>query len=130
MAKLLRLPKRLRRSRILFAILSLAVLSLFSLAACQKTIPRTDDPQLKPIQEMLDAQLPPGTPSDRVATFLASRGYPTEPVEKPGTMVAIIRHIDTERVEPVTARVTFYFDANNKLNTFELQRTFNERIPE
>jgi hypothetical protein len=29
----------------------------------------------------------------------------------------------------VTAQVTFYFDANRKLNTYEMQRTFNEPVP-
>jgi len=29
----------------------------------------------------------------------------------------------------VTARVTFYFDANGKLNTYEIVRTINAPIP-
>jgi hypothetical protein len=106
----------------------LAITLLFS-AGCQKSI-RTSDPQLKPIQDMLDAQLPPGTPDSIVLTFLDARGYPIQPAQKQGTVVAIIRHIDRDTVQPVTARVTFYFDANRKLNTFELQRTLNEPIPQ
>ena len=62
--------------------------------------------------------------------FLNNRGFPVLPDGKQGTIVTTIRHIDTETVTPVTARVTFYFDANRKLNTYELQRTFNERIPQ
>jgi hypothetical protein len=65
-----------------------------------------------------------------VVEFLSARGYPTEPPEKPGTLVAIIRHIDTEKLQPVTARVTFYFDANGKLNTYEIVRTMNAPIPQ
>jgi len=104
-------------------------LALLCSAGCKQT-PRTDDPQLKPIQDMLDAQVPPGTPEANVLTFLDTRGYAIQPTGKQGTVVATIRHIDTQTVTPVTARVTFYFDANHKLNTFEMQRTFNERAPD
>ena len=75
---------------------------------------------------MLDAQVPVGTPEANVLTYLNNRGYPVLPAGKQGTIVTTIRHIDSQTVTPVTARVTFYFDANNKLNTYELQRTFNE----
>lgn len=94
-------------------------------AGCQK-VQRTNDPQLKPIQDMLDAQVPVGTPEANVLTFLNNRGYPVLPAEKQGTIVTTIRHIDTQTITPVTARVIFYFDANRKLNTYELQRTSNE----
>jgi hypothetical protein len=101
---------------------------LLALGGCQKT-PRTSDPQLKPIQDMLDEQLPAGTPEANVLTFLGNRGYPVLPTGKQGTVVTTIRHIDTQTVTPVTARVTFYFDANRKLNTYEMQRTFNDPVP-
>lgn len=100
---------------------------VFFLVGCQKTI-QVDDPQLKPIQQMIEAQLPIGTSEAAVTQFLSSRGYSTEPSEKPGTIVAIIRHIDTEKLLPVTARVTFYFDATGKLNTYEIVRTFNQPV--
>jgi len=100
---------------------------LLALSGCQKT-PRTADPQLKPIQDMLDEHLPVGTPEANVLTFLDNRGYPVLPTGKQGTIVTTIRHIDTQTVTPVTARVTFYFDANHKLNTYEMQRTFNEPV--
>jgi hypothetical protein len=61
---------------------------------------------------------------------VAARDYPSEPGAKQGTIVAKIRHIDTERVQPVTARVTFYFDENGKLKDYELQRTMNDPIPQ
>ena len=108
------------RSRLLLA------LALAGLAGCGGA-GRTDDPQLKPIQSMLEAQLPPHTPEEKVVAFLGNRGYPILPAQKQGTIVANIRRTDTATVQPVIARVTFYFDANRKLNTFELQRPESER---
>jgi hypothetical protein len=106
-----------------------AAAAILMLVGCQKAA-KTDDPQLKPIQQMLDEQLPLGTTDAAVNAFLAARDYPSEPGAKPGTIVAKIRHIDTERVQPVTARVTFYFDENGKLKDYELQRTMNDPIPQ
>lgn len=108
-------------------ILVLSVCALFFCAGC-KTALQVDDPQLKPIQAMLEAELPAGTPESAVSQFLSMRGYPTEPSDKPGTLVALIRHIDTEKLQPVTARVTFYFDANGKLNTYDIARTMNQPV--
>ena len=110
-------------------VLALAALLLTGLNGCEKTLV-TKDPKLKPIQEMLARSLPPGTPRSNVSLYLASLGYSEDAIEKPGTMVTIIRKIDTESMEPVTAKVTFYFDANGKLNTFELQRMMNQPAPE
>jgi hypothetical protein len=107
----------------------LGLAGMLLLVACSKTL-KVDDPQLKPIQEMLEANLPAGSPEDEVTRFLAVRGYPREASDKPGTIVAIIRHIDTEKLQPVTARVTFYFDANGKLNATEIVRTMNAPIPQ
>jgi hypothetical protein len=106
-----------------------AIACMLFIVGCSKSF-KVDDPQLKPIQEMLDQNLPAGTPEIAVTQFLAMRSYPTEESEKPGTIVAIIRHIDTEKLQPVTARVTFYFDANGKLNTYEIVRTMNSPIPQ
>ena len=100
-------------------------LAVASLAGCHG-IARTEDPQLKPIQAMLEQQLPPRTPEEKVVTFLDNHGYPILAAQKQGTIVANIRRTDTAAVQPVVARVTFYFDANRKLNTFELQRPLNE----
>lgn len=108
--------------------IGLTIALLFLLGGCSKAF-KVDDPELKPIQEMLDSHLPPGTTEGGVSEFLSMRGYPTETPEKPGTIIAIIRHIDTEKLRPVTARVTFYFDANGKLNTYEIVRTMNAPIP-
>ncbi len=89
---------------------------------------QVDDPQLKPIQEMLETQLPKGSTTERVTMFLSVRGYELQPSEKPGTLVVIIRHIDLQTVRPVTARVTFVFDSNGKLNTVEMTRIPNQAI--
>jgi len=105
------------------------IAALLLVSGCKQTF-KVDDPQLKPIQDMLEQNVPTGTPEAGVSQFLAMRGYPTEASEKPGTLVAIIRHIDTEKLQPVTARVTFYFDANGKLNTYEIVRTMNAPIPQ
>jgi hypothetical protein len=102
---------------------------LFLFAGCKGAF-KVEDPQLKPIQAMIDESLPLGTTEGVVQEFLSARGYPTEPASKPGTLVAIIRHIDTEKLQPVTARVTFYFDANGKLNTYEIVRTMNAPLPQ
>jgi hypothetical protein len=91
---------------------------------------QVDDPQLKPIQEMLNADLPNGTTEAAVNQFLAARGYQAQHGREANTLVAIIRHIDTQKVEPVTARVTFHFDANDKLKETEIVRAFNQPIPQ
>jgi hypothetical protein len=106
---------------------TLVALLFISIAGCQK-VQRTSDPQLQPIQEMLDTRLPPGSTQAKVATYLNTQGYPIEPSEKPGTIVAVIRKIDVQRMEPITARATFYFDATGRLNTFELQRMLNQPV--
>ncbi len=108
-----------------FLLLLAAVLT----GGCQKGY-HVDDPQLKPIQEMIETQLPLGSTADRVTNFLSVRGYELQTPEKPGTLVAIIRHIDLQTVRPVTARVTFYFDANGKLNAVEMTRTANQPVTE
>jgi hypothetical protein len=99
------------------------------LSGCKQAF-QVDDPELKPIQEILNKNLPSGVTEGAVSQFLSMRGYPQQTPEKPGTMVAIIRHIDTEKMRPVTAKVTFYFDANGKLNTYEIVRTVNAPIPQ
>ena len=108
----------------------LAATASFVLVACAQTR-QVSDPQLQPIQEMLDSQLPPGTPSAIVNQFVSARGYSIVPgAGKPDTLVVIIRHIDKEKLQPVTARVTFRFDANDKLLTTEIVRTMNQPPPQ
>jgi hypothetical protein len=110
-------------------LIALVTLAGFSAGCKQQKPGETSDPQLKPIQEILQQNLPIGTSDATVQTFLSSRGYAIETPDKAGTMVATIRHIDTQTLQPVTARVIFYFDANGKLNTYEIHRIFNQRVP-
>ena len=70
---------------------------------------------------MLSAQLPKGTERGRVEFFLKSRGYLIEDSPDKAAVVAIVRHIDTETLQPATARVTFHFDSNSKLLSYELR---------
>jgi len=95
------------------------------MSGCEKN-QRVSDPQLQPIQEMLDASLPPGTPSSIVNQFISTRGYVIEPSGKSDATVVIIRHIDKQKLQPVTARVTFHYDANDKLVSTEIVRTLNQ----
>lgn len=111
-----------------FLLLFLAA-ALVLAAGCKHEAGEVDDPQLKPIQAMIQQALPIGTTQASVEEFISARGYPTEP-GKPGTLVAVIRHIDTQKLQPVTARVTFFFDANRKLNTYEIVRIPNAPIPQ
>lgn len=121
-------PRLLLRSAASLPFLA-ASLVLFFLVGCRTSSNEVTDPQLKPIQEMVNSQLPVGSSEGTVQQFLLARGYPIEKSSRPGTMIGIIRHIDTEKLQPVTARVTFYFDANGRLNTTEMERTFNRRPP-
>ena len=94
---------------------------LFAISICGcKNRSRTSDSRLQKIDEMLNAQLPQGTPRSRVEYFLSSRGYQSESHDK-NTLVAVVRHIDTETLQPATARVTFHFDSLGKLTSYELQ---------
>lgn len=120
-------PRRNRTSRIRTTYVLLV--ALLFLCACKQNM-QVDDPELKPIQAMLEKNVPIGTSENAVTQFLSMRGYQTEASEKPGTLIAIIRHVDTEKLRPVTARVTFYFDANGKLNTYEIVRTMNAPLPQ
>jgi hypothetical protein len=117
-----------RRNLRSLVLLTLLCSICFLPGGCEKIL-APPDPALKPIQEMLEQQLPPGTPQSNVSLYLSTMGYEQAAATKPGTLVAIIRKIDTEKMEPVTARATFYFDANGKLTKFELQRTLNQPVP-
>ncbi len=123
------LPRRTRNQ----SKLGLISLFLFGALLCgckQSALPVVDDPQLKPIQAMLQEHLPLGSTQGSVSEFLSSHAYPMEPSDQADTIIARIRHIDTERMQPVTARVTFHFDANGKLTRYEIVRTLNDPIPQ
>src|SRR5277367_943801 len=95
-----------------FLLLACAVfLSLLPASGC-KSHSHTTDSRLQKIDEMLNTQLPPGTPLARVDHFLKSRGYIVEDSPDKNSLVAVVRHVDTETLQPVTARVTFHFDSS------------------
>jgi hypothetical protein len=81
----------------------------------------TSDARLQQIDEILNKQLPPGTPLARVDHFLKSRGYPVQDSPDQNALVALVRHIDTDTLQPETARVTFHFDSNRNLVSYEMQ---------
>jgi ATP-dependent 26S proteasome regulatory subunit len=87
---------------------------------CRKNA-HTSDSRLQQIDEMLNTQLPPGTPLARVDHFLKSRGYVLQDSSDKNSIVALVRHIDTDTLQPETARVTFHFDSNTNLASYEMQ---------
>jgi hypothetical protein len=95
-------------------------LLLLTTSGCSKHASHTSDSQLRKIDGLLDTQLPAGTPRARVGNFLSSRGYPLEPARDSRTIVAIVRQVDTETLQPATARGTFHFDERDKLLSYNL----------
>jgi len=105
------------------SILLLTCVVLFSLLSASgcKSHSHTSDSRLQKIDEMLNSKLPPGTPMSRVDHFLKSRGYTVEDSPDKNSLVAVVRHVDTDTLQPATARVTFHFDSNSNLISYELQ---------
>jgi hypothetical protein len=97
----------------------LTVLFLLTIAGCKTGI-HTSDPHLRQIDELLNAQLPQGTPRSRVIFFLSSQGFPVENTRDAKELVATVHRVDTDTLQPETARVTFQFDAGDKLKSYEL----------
>jgi hypothetical protein len=95
-------------------------LCLFA-GACKNANSHTSDPQLKGIDALLAAQLPPGTTSARVVNFVHTRGYEQRTSVQPHTLVVIVNHINPETVQPEAARVTFRLDADDKLVGYDLE---------
>jgi hypothetical protein len=95
---------------------------LLAVAAGCSSHTHTFDPKLRKIDELLDAQLPKGTSRSRVGFFLTTRGYKVEGSPDVHTVIAIVRHIDTETLQPSTARVIFHFDAGDRLTSYDLER--------
>jgi len=96
-----------------------ALLAVLAQAGCNLR-GHTSDPHLKQIDQMLDSQLPAGTTKARVAFYLNSQGFPIENTTDPRAIVATVRHVDTETLQPASALVTFHFDAADNLKSYEL----------
>jgi hypothetical protein len=92
---------------------------MLALAGC-KPNGHTSDPRLRPIDEMLDSQLPAGTAKSRVTFYLSSQNFPVENTADPRAIVAVVHHVDSDTLQPATARVTFQFDASDNLKSYEL----------
>jgi hypothetical protein len=92
---------------------------VLALAGCKQGS-HTSEPRLRQIDEMLNAQLPTGTPKSRVLLYLSSQGFPVENTNDSHIIAATVQHVDTETLKPETARVTFHFDADDKLKSYEL----------
>ena len=90
-------------------------------AAGCKTGVHTSDPRLRQIDEMLNSQLPQGTPKSRVMFFLSSQNFAVENTSDAKAVVAIVHRVDTDTLQPATARVTFLFDASDKLKSYDLE---------
>lgn len=113
-------------AKFLLAFLSMA----FVLAApgCQSNS-HTSNPRLRKIDEMLATQLPKGTPQARVTFFLHSRGFTDEYSPDRSAIVAIVRLVDTDTLQPATARVTFHFDSFDKLTTYDMEAVSDSSTP-
>jgi hypothetical protein len=111
------------RSRLSITLLAaffvIGVLMTLSLAGCKQSS-HTSDPRLQKLDEMLDSQLPTGTPKSRVLVYLNSQGFPVESTTDSHVIAATVHHVDTETLKPATARVTFQFDAEDKLKSYQL----------
>jgi len=97
-----------------------ALFLAFSICGC-KSKAHTSDSRLEKIDEMLNTQLPRGTPRSRLEFFLNSHGYRLEDAPDKNSLVAVVRQIDTVTLQPRTARVTFHFDVHDKLVSYELE---------
>ena len=119
-----------RRTRAIRPVAMLLFAGLFAALAIGgcKTSKHSSDARLKAIDEMLDAELPKGTNLARVSLFLNERGYRVENPGKAQTVVAVVRKIDTETLRPVNARVTFHFDGQDQLQSYEMTSAPDEPI--
>jgi len=106
-------------SRFLAAFFLLGILATMPLTGCRSGR-HTSDPSLRQIDDTLEAQLPAGTSKSKVSYYMSSQGFPLENTNDPHTIVAVVHRVDTETLRPVTARVTFHFDARDNLTTYEL----------
>ena len=101
------------------ALFLLGILTTMPLTGCRRGR-HTSDSRLRQIDDALDAQLPAGTSKSKVSFYLNSQGFPLENTNDPHAILAIVHRVDTDTLRPVTARVTFHFDARDNLTTYEL----------
>jgi hypothetical protein len=101
------------------ALFLLGILTTLPLTGCRSGR-HTSDSRLRQIDDTLDAQLPAGASKSKVSFYLSSQGFPLESTNDPHAIVAIVHRVDTDTLRPVTARVTFHFDARDNLTTYEL----------
>jgi hypothetical protein len=95
------------------------VFAILALAGCKQS-GHTSDPRLRQIDQMLDSRLPAGTAKSRVILYLSSQNFPVENTSDAHAIVAIVHHVDTDTLQPATARVTFHFDVSDNLKSYEL----------
>lgn len=104
------------------ALLSVALcLFFFAISGCQSSTRHTLNPQLRQIDELINAEIPAGSTRAQVNLFLSSRGYELQPSNDHNAVIAIVSHIDTETLEPSAARVTFHFNPDGTLLSYEMQ---------
>ena len=97
---------------------ALALLLVTAAPGCKSG--HTSDPQLRQIDDLISKQLPPGTSLSRVSDFLYTRGYVQEEPPDRRTLVAVVEHVDLTTLQPSAARITFHFDKNDKLVTYDM----------
>ena len=106
--------------QLLLSMAGAALFLAFSIYGC-KSDAHTSDSRLQKIDEMLNTRLPQGTPRSHLEFFLKSHGYKLEDAPDKNSLVAVVRQIDTDTLQPRTARVTFHFDAHDKLVSYHLE---------
>jgi len=112
-------PPANRTLKLRAAFYLLCAFSILIFAGCKRG-KHTSNPRLRQIDDMLDAQLHPGATKARVTVYLDSQGFTIDNAIDSHTVVAIVRHVDADSLQPEIARVTFHFDANDKLLSYEL----------
>jgi ATP-dependent 26S proteasome regulatory subunit len=112
-------PPANRLRKFLWSFCLLGAFSVLTFAGCKQG-KHTSNPRLRQIDDMLDAQLHPGATKARVTIYLNSQGFTIENSNELHTVVAIVKHVDIDTLQPETARVTFHFDAHDKLVSYEL----------
>lgn len=110
----------LRNARLVRLSLLFVLFVFFTLAGCNRG-GRSVAPRFRQIDAMLSAKLPKGTTRSRVIYFLSSRGYPLADGSEKDSIVSTVQQVDTQTLQPVVARVTFHFDSNDRLTSYDLQ---------